>query len=311
MTSDALLLQALSEAVHAAGIHPPRIVLPEDRYVHLNGVRFHYLDWGNAHLPHVLLLHGDGLQAHTWDLAALLLRDSYHLVALSLRGHGDSGWTPASELERDRLELLLEDTRAFVDYLGYAQLALVGTSLGGLTALRFAAKYPERLTALAVLDVAPELDPAGLAELARHRSAPEILDTFDAFLQGALRLLPSRPVEQLRYSLLHALRQLPDGRWTWKRDPRPNPALSQAEREAMTAVLWRDARTIRQPTLVLRGELSKILAPEVAERFVRELSQARLVVIPRAGHNLHGDAPAACASALDEFLRSAALPALS
>jgi pimeloyl-ACP methyl ester carboxylesterase len=310
MPTDALLLSALSDAVRAAVILPPRILLPEDHYVQLNGVRFHYLDWGNAHLPHVLLLHGDGLQAHTWDLGALLLRDSYHLVALSLRGHGDSGWTPDSELERDRLDLLLEDTRAFVEHLGYAQLALVGMSLGGLAALRFAAQYPEQLTALAVLDVAPELELAGLAELARHRSAAEILETFDAFLEGAHRLLPSRPIEQLRYSLLHALRQLPDGRWTWKRDLRPTPALSEAQRVATTAALWRDARAIRASTLVLRGELSKILAPEVAARFVRELSQARLVVIPHAGHNLHGDAPAAFASALDEFLRAAATPPL-
>jgi esterase len=102
-----------------------------------------------------------------------------------------------------------------------------------------------------------------------------------------------------------ALRQLPDGRWTWKRDPRPSAALSEAERRATTLALWRAARALPQPTLVLRGELSKILAPEVAERFVRELPQGRLVEIPRAGHSLHGDAPALFARALEEFLRDA------
>ncbi len=302
MTTDDPLLRALSDAVHAAGVTPPRVVLPEDRWATLNGVRLHYLDWGNPHLPHVVLLHGDGLQAHSWDLAALLLRDRYHLVALSFRGHGDSGWTPDSQLERDRFELQLDDTHAFIEHLGYAQLTLVGMSLGGLVAYRFAARSPERLTALAILDVAPELDAAGLAELARLRSAGEVLATFDEFLQSAQRFLPNRPPAQLRYSLLHALRQLPDGRWTWKRDLRATPVLDSAERAARAAALWQDVHAIRTSTLLLRGERSQLLTPETAARVQREMHDAELVTILGAGHNLHGDAPAEFARALDAFV---------
>jgi pimeloyl-ACP methyl ester carboxylesterase len=301
MTSDALL-EALSDAVHAAELAPPRILLPDDHLVHLNGVRFHYLDWGNPHLPHVVLLHGDGLQAHTWDLAALLLRDRYHLVALSLRGHGDSGWSADGELARDPFDLLLDDTRAFIEHLNYDKLTLVGMSLGGLTAYRFAAHYPERLTALVILDAAPELDAAGLAELARQRSAAEVLAHFDDFLCATRRFLPNRSPAQLRYSLLHALKQLPDGRWTWKRDPRPTPQLGSAARAARTAALWQDVHAIRTPTLLLRGEHSPLLSVELACRVEREMRDARLVTIPGAGHNLHGDAPAAFARALDAFL---------
>ncbi len=91
----------LADAAEAAGLAPRAIVCPEDREVDLNGIRFHYLDWGNDHLPHVVLLHGGSLTAHTWDLAALLLRDHYHLVALDQRGHGDSGWTPEERLGED------------------------------------------------------------------------------------------------------------------------------------------------------------------------------------------------------------------
>jgi esterase len=302
MTSSGALLEALRNAVHGARLTPPRIVLPEDRWVVLNGVRFHYLDWGNPHLPHLLLLHGDGLQAHTWDLSALLLRDRYHLVALSLRGHGDTAWTPDAELARDPFDLLLEDTRAFIEHLGYGELTLVGMSLGGLAAYRFAARYRERLTALAILDAAPELDAAGLAEPSRQRSRGEVLATFDDFLRGAQRFLPDRPEVQLRYSLLHALKPLPDGRWTWKRDLRPTAALDPAERATRAAALWLDLRAIRTPTLLLRGERSQLLSAEVASRVEREMPDARLVTIPRAGHNLHGDAPAAFANALNEFL---------
>jgi hypothetical protein len=104
--------QLMAAAATALGLNPGAIVLPADHSVRLNGIRFHYLDWGNEHLPHVVLLHGGSLTAHTWDMAALLLRDSYHLVALDQRGHGDTDWTPEDQLHRDNADLMLEKTRA-------------------------------------------------------------------------------------------------------------------------------------------------------------------------------------------------------
>src|SRR5688572_19519391 len=106
----------LTAAVTAAGLSPREIVLPLDRWVVDGGLSFHYLDWGNGALPPVVLLHGGSLTPHTWDLAALLLRHRYHLIALDQRGHGDSGWTPESELERDHAELMLVDTGQFIEY---------------------------------------------------------------------------------------------------------------------------------------------------------------------------------------------------
>src|SRR5947209_10106848 len=94
----------------AIGLQPPAFVPPADRYVELNGLPFHYLDWGNPQLPPLLLLHGGGLTAHTWDMSALLLRDRYHLIALDQRGHGDSGWTPEAQLGEENGALMLEDT---------------------------------------------------------------------------------------------------------------------------------------------------------------------------------------------------------
>src|SRR5215212_5431669 len=116
--------ELMAEAAAAAGIRPSRIVQPEDRWVESNGIRFHYLDWGNPHLPPVVLLHGGSLTAHTWDMAALLLRDRYHLVALDQRGHGDTDWTPEDQLDRDNADLMLEDTRQFIEHLGYDHLSL-------------------------------------------------------------------------------------------------------------------------------------------------------------------------------------------
>ena len=81
-------------------------------------MNFHYLDWGDEHLPHLVLLHGGSLTAHTWDMASLLLRDRYHVVSLDQRGHGDTAWTPDDQLDRDNGDLLLEETHAFIEQLG-------------------------------------------------------------------------------------------------------------------------------------------------------------------------------------------------
>jgi pimeloyl-ACP methyl ester carboxylesterase len=117
---------------------------------------------------------------------------------------------------------------------------------------------------------------------------------------GRAALLPNRSPAQLRYSLLHALKQLPEGRWTWKRDLRPTSRLESAERAARADAVWQDVRAIRTPTLLLRGEHSPLLSAEIASRVEREMRDARLVTILGAGHNLHSDAPAAFARALDE-----------
>src|SRR5437762_1754794 len=62
------------------------------RNVVVNGVRLHTLEWGDPSLPPVLMMHGNGLSAHTWDFVSLALSDRYHVVALDQRGHGDSEW---------------------------------------------------------------------------------------------------------------------------------------------------------------------------------------------------------------------------
>jgi len=295
--------ELLIEAAHAAGLHPAAIVQPADHHVELNGIRFHYLDWGNAHLPHVVLLHGGGLTAHTWDLTALLLRERYHLIALDQRGHGDTEWTPAAQSGRDPAELMLEDTREFLDHLDHDGVALVGMSLGGLNAIRYAARDPDGLDAVVIVDVAPEsllACPQGLREFER---ATANLERFEDFLACAQRFLPDRPEAQLRYSLMHSLRRGEHGRYAWKHDPRVLPAAGAPElRERECESLRAAVRDIRAPSLVLRGAQSDVLTQDVAERMAKDMFDARLAVIPRARHNVHTDNPADFARALDRFL---------
>lgn len=299
--------ELMAAAAKAAGLKPTAILQPTDHWVSLNGIRFHYLDWGNPHLPHVVLLHGGSLTAHTWDMAALVLRDRYHLVALDQRGHGDTEWTPEDQLDRDNGDLMQEDTGQFMEHLGFEHLTLVGMSMGGMNALRYAARHPQRLDALVIVDVAPETMREGQIEMEQFRQATETLTRFEDFLDRAMKFMPHRPPEHLRYSLTHSLKQT-EGGWTWKQDHRrrqqqaTGPAEQEAARARNAKALWADVKSIAAPTLLLRGAESKILSPEVAERTVAAMTNARLVVIPRATHNVHSDNPGDFAAAVDAFL---------
>ena len=59
-------------------------------------LRLHYVDWGNPSAPPLLLIHGGRDHCRSWDWVAEVLRDQYHVIALDLRGHGDSGWATGS-----------------------------------------------------------------------------------------------------------------------------------------------------------------------------------------------------------------------
>src|SRR5687768_10623681 len=101
MFEPAEIKRHLREAAEIADMPIEEIVLPADRYLDTNGLRIHYLDWGMVERPPVLFLHGRSLTAHTWDLVSLALRPRYRCLALDLRGHGDSSWSPEADYTLD------------------------------------------------------------------------------------------------------------------------------------------------------------------------------------------------------------------
>jgi len=298
-------LQLVRDAAVAAGVAPREFVLPTDHYAVANALRLHYLDWGNAHLPPVLLLHGVRLQAHTWDMAALLLRDHYHLVAVDQRGHGDSEWTSDAQFGDDTFDLMLEDTRQLVEQLAdrwrWDKFILVGMSMGGITAMRYAAEFSDRLLALCLVDIAPTTMHSGVLSMEGFKIETETLCRFEDFLERAHKFMPHRSVAQLRYSLMHSLKQLPDGRWTWKQDHRAGAV----RHHAPLAELWNELPKIMCPTLLMRGAQSNVLAADVAQRAMDTLPKGKLITIDPATHNVHSDNPVAFARELHAFLQTA------
>ena len=122
----------------------------EDRYVTLNSLRLHYRDWGNEGGPVLLLLHGGWQTAATCDVVAEAFSDRYHVLTLDQRGHGESDRAGDYALER-----FVEDLEGFVGQLGLERFALLGFSWGGTTAYFYAARRPETIAKLMIVDIGP------------------------------------------------------------------------------------------------------------------------------------------------------------
>lgn len=291
-------LEHLGEAAATAGIDVPEIVLPEEHHVILRKMRFRYLDWGSAGRPVVLFLHGGGLTAHTWDLACLLLRRDYHCLALDLRGHGDSEWSPEMDYG---LEAHAADVEALVDLLAPDDLTVVGMSLGGLAAIGYAGRHAARLRRLVLVDVGPDMRIEGSRRIAEFIAAPAEFDSIEAVVERALSFNPRRDARLLRRSLLHNLRRLPDGTLTWKHDRRHRGQVDPDEWARRRRALWKDIPSITCPVLVVRGARSDVFHDEDASKLAQSLPRGEWVRIADAGHTVQGDNPKALVAELRRF----------
>src|SRR3954453_4205077 len=265
-----------------------QVVLPQSHEFKIGRMRFHYLDWGNKHLPTIIFMHGGALTAHTWDIVSLALRDEYHCVALDQRGHGDSDWAADGDYS---IGAALSDSKGFVDHLGLDKFILVGMSLGAINSLAFAAAHPERLSHLVIIDAGPEMRRPGSSRIRDFVNVVADAVSIEAIIERALQFNPRRDPKILRRSLMHNLRQQPDGSWRWKYDRSRFQRLSQETHLAERARLADGLSAIACPTLVVRGGESDVFHDEDAECLTARLPNARWVKIPGAGHTVQGDNP--------------------
>jgi pimeloyl-ACP methyl ester carboxylesterase len=264
------------------------------RFVDVGGRRVSALVWGSEP-PELVLLHGGAQNAHTWDTVALAL--GRPLVAIDLPGHGHSDWREDHDY---RPTVLAEDVAVTVRALAPTAKAVVGMSLGGLTAICLASRHPELVRRLVVVDVTPGTDHAKAEPIVEFISGPEVFASFEEILDRTVRYNPTRTVSSLRRGVLHNARQLPDGRWTWRWDPVRNWKAGEGGPEF--SGLWADVDAIRVPLLLVRGALSGVVGEEDVTELLRRQPSARVVVVEGAGHSVQGDRPVELARIIEEFL---------
>ena len=270
-----------------------------DCYVEANGLKFHYLDWGNPDNPPLVLLHGVGQTCHTWDLFAAAMSPHFHVMAFDQRGHGDTDWAPDKDYSR---KTMVKDAEAFTTALGLDRFFLTGMSMGGANSLAFSGQNPDRVEALVVVDVGPRVENKGVQHIRNFMKDFREFDSLDDAAAVIHKFNPRRPLEVIRqYTVVYNLKQLPSGKWTWKYDTYFSEGHSRGDVKQMEQELSTEVKKISCPTLLVKGAESDVLSLDGARLLQAAVPGSEFALIPGAGHSVMGDNPPAFEAAVREF----------
>ena len=277
---------------------------PTSRIYFSQRLRLHYVDWGNAGAPVLVLVHGGRDHCRNWDWVAEDLRRDWHIIAPDLRGHGDSEWS------RDGTYTMagyIYDLAQLVHQLKVGNVSIIGHSLGGNIALRYTGLYPESVSKLIAIEgLGPS--PKKLRErqakpfpdrlrdwIAEQRSLSGRLARRYASIEDALKRMQEENThlspEQARHLTVHGVNQNEDGTYSWKFDNYVRSWPPYDMRSTDIETLW---RRISCPTLLVYGKESWASNPADDGR-AQAFATAGIVTIAKAGHWVHHDR-------LDEFL---------
>lgn len=253
----------------------------------------HVEAWGDAGAPRIVYLHGvSGHGGHARGLAEGWLADRFRVLAPDLLGHGSSPHEPPWDID-SQLDAIFES-------VGGEPAAWIGHSFGGRLAFEVAARRPELVSHLVLLDPAIRLDPAIALHVAEGSRADRSYATFDEAIdrryeESALAFAPRARVEaELREHLVPS----PDGRWRYRYS------------QASVIVAYSEMATspppftaVRAPTLVVLGDRS-FLPYVLLDEHRAAAGDLLEVVVVESGHTLLWDALEQTAEAITAFLEA-------
>jgi len=278
----------------------PRAVLeaiyadPPSRFVEVLGLRVHLRDSGAAEAPAVILLHGFGSGLHTWDDWVPALQPGRRVVRLDLPGFGLTGPDPSGDYTDARTLAVLA---ALMDRLGIARADLIGHSMGGRFAWKFAALHPERVRRLVLIS------PDGFANPDQGYGQAQAVPT-------VMELLPYvMPTPMLRMTLAPAFgdpARMTQALLARYRDMMLAPGVRGAILERTRQNILIDPvpllRRIAAPTLLLWGERDQMVPFDNSADYLAAIPEVRLVALPGLGHVAMEEAPAETIRPVLEFL---------
>jgi len=258
--------------------------MASDKFVNANGLRLHYIDYGNDGAPWVVCVHGLTGNAHNFDGLAPHLTPKYHVISLDVRGRGDSQWGPPTEYIPQNY---VTDLARMLEQLGAARVSLIGTSMGGIISMMYGGGWPERVERLVLNDIGPEIDPAGMARIAsyvgeapeRFENLGEVVKYYKENYPPMAKLEDSVVAEQVKWSVKPGA----DGGLVWKMDASIRRPLRGGTAQQRLD-LWVPYARIACPILIVRGADSDILASATAGRMCTVHKGAKAVEVPAVAH---------------------------
>jgi esterase len=264
-----------------------------DRFVTVNDLRIHYLDWGNAAKPPMILIHGIARHAHTFDHIAPHFARDYHVLAIDIRGHGDSNWDPKGDY---LVEDHVKDLEGLVKRLKLTHITMLGNSTGGRVVQVFAGTHPDLVAKLVVEDVGPQR-PEDIASGFARRVQQEANGwaSEEDLVRQLLKENPGVDETWVRNYAHFGIKPRGDGRFVWKRDPNLVKGFVPTD-------LWASVRRIVSPTLYILGGKSTIVPLDTQQELKRALRDCEIVTMPGLGHYPDVEDPSGFLAIVDRFL---------
>ena len=258
----------------------PAAATYQDKFITSDGRRIHYQDWGDPRKPAFIMLHGISRSGHSYDHIAPHFLTDYRVIAMDLRGHGDSDWSPNGAY---LVEDFVKDLHALVQQLNLRNVVLTGCSMGGRVVQVYAGMYPDRVSKVIVQDVGPERPETvtrGLTDrIKREMEGWKSEEELFASLRRNARVSEDIHRSWIRWDT----RKLPNGNVAWKYDPNVTQGLGPIE-------LWDYIKKIKAPTLYVVGGRSNLVPPDTQQQ-LGALPNIEVVSIPEAGHYPHEETP--------------------
>jgi esterase len=267
-------------------------------------VEIFYRKLGRPGRTPVLIVHGLSFFSRDWVPVAERIAQDREVVAIDMRGFGESAWSPQRNYKLDNMS---GDVIAVLDALGWDNAVLMGHSFGGRVALATAGWKPERAAGLICVDFAPDLAPAGRRHVAeRIGGQPDVFASVDEAM-----IYHHEPVsDAARRARWEAFFTKTDKGYVLKRDLhfRDNfrKALESGKSAPVPEFLWPMLGEMQIPTLVIRASGSDMFAPETLDK-VRSLNPRARAIEIEGSHDLAGDNPQALSEAVNAFLKDAGL----
>jgi len=263
-----------------------------------SGRQLSALVWGTDPAEFVLL-HGGAQNAHTWDTVALVL--GRPLVAIDLPSHGHSD---AVEMFRGqhRAEAMASDVADAIEDLAPSAEAVVGMSLGGLTAILVAEARPDLVRRLVLVDITPGVNREKAKAIFDFVRGPATFASFEELLKRTIEHNPTRTESSLRRGILHNAVQREDGSWMWRYRRHPDRVADDTEIDR-TSALWESLEHVAAPLLLARGMRPQSVVDDADEaELLRRVPSARVEHFDEAGHSVQGDMPVELAKTLTRFV---------
>ena len=256
-----------------------------------------------GHGPPVLLAHGGGQTRAAWArTATAMVKAGHQAIAIDMRGHGESEWSPSGAYEFDDFAA---DLLAIAEQLR-EKPALVGASLGGRAGLLAEGELrPGVFTSLTLVDITPHIDASGVAHIKGFMGAhlAEGFASPDEAAAAIAAYLPHRERRESSATLSRYLRECDDGRLRWHWDPRFITSVAHDDTGRTTERLADAARHLRLPVHLIRGGSSNLVSESAAQQFLRLAPHADYTDVAGAGHMVAGDRNDAFTEAVVKFIR--------